>query len=285
MMEKELHADDIFATATLSILLDGGIKIIRTRDEALISKADFVLDVGGVYDPSINRFDHHQSGGAGSRANNVPYASFGLVWKTYGEKVCGGNKVIAERIDARLVQAIDAGDNGINLFDLKTDVVPYLLQDMVFAYRPSWKEEPEYDKPFLELVKIAEKIIKREIKQTGDAILSENLIKDAYDKSKDKRIIILDEYYPWNEVVTKYKEPLYVVFPKVGTWRVECVRKGIYSFENRKPLPRAWAGKRNIEMAEASGVPDAIFCHNGRFLAVAKSKEGAICLAEKALLA
>ena len=46
------HADDIFSAATLSILLDGKIKIIRTRDAEIISKADYVFDVGGEYDPS-----------------------------------------------------------------------------------------------------------------------------------------------------------------------------------------------------------------------------------------
>jgi len=38
-------------------------------------------------------------------------------------------------------------------------------------------------------------------------------------------------------------------------------------------------------LAKVTGVPDATFCHNGRFLAVAKSKEGALKLAEIALLA
>src|ERR1035437_8037366 len=83
------HADDIFATATLSLLLDGHIKVTRTRDENLIKSADYVYDVGGIYDPALNRFDHHQVGGAGKRDNGIPYAAFGLVWMQYGETVCG----------------------------------------------------------------------------------------------------------------------------------------------------------------------------------------------------
>jgi uncharacterized UPF0160 family protein len=79
------HADDIFATATLSLLLGGKVKVIRTRDEEIIRTGDYVYDVGGEYDASINRFDHHQKGGAGKRENGIPYAAFGLLWKTYGE--------------------------------------------------------------------------------------------------------------------------------------------------------------------------------------------------------
>ena len=37
------------------------------------------------------------------------------------------------------------------------------------------------------------------------------------------------------------------------------------------------------KLAEASGVADAVFCHNGRFICGAKSREGAVRLAEAAL--
>lgn len=33
---------------------------IRTRDPAVLDTCDVVVDVGGVYDPAKNRFDHHQ---------------------------------------------------------------------------------------------------------------------------------------------------------------------------------------------------------------------------------
>ncbi len=277
------HADDIFATATLAILLDNKIKVIRTRDEKIISKADFVYDVGGIDDAKTNHFDHHQIGGAGKRENGVPYASFGLVWKKYGETVCGSIEV-AKKIDTKLVQAIDANDNGVNLFNLVGETAPYTFQDIIFAYRPSWKEEPDYDKAFFELVILAKKILEREIKKMQDELEARTIVIKAYEKSEDKRIVIIDGSYPWGETLGSFSEPLYVVFPKTNTWRVECVRKEKYSFENRKSLPESWAGKRDKELVEITGIPDATFCHNGRFMAVANSKEGAIALANKALL-
>ncbi len=81
------HTDDVFACATLSLYFKKNnlkYKLIRTRDDNIIKKADYVFDVGGIYDPKIDRFDHHQYGGAGKRENNIPYASFGLVWKKFG---------------------------------------------------------------------------------------------------------------------------------------------------------------------------------------------------------
>lgn len=277
------HADDLFATAALSILNNGNIKIIRTRDEEWFKKGDYVYDVGGIYDSSINRFDHHQKGGAGERENGIPFASFGLVWKTYGEQICG-SKEIAKKTEEKLVYPIDANDNGINLFDVKGEVAPYTLQDILFSFRPSWKEEQDYDKFFIELVPIVVKIIAREIIRTRDELEADSFVEKAYSESKDKRVIILDGNYPWGETIDKYKEVLYIISMKSGLWRVEAARKEKYNFETRKPFPESWAGKRDDELVSVTGVSDATFCHNGRFLAVAKSKEGAIKLAEKALL-
>lgn len=278
------HADDIFATATLSILNNGNIKIIRTRDPEWFLKGDYVYDVGGIYNPKMNRFDHHQEGGAGSRQNGTPYSSFGLVWREYGEKICG-SKEVADKIEDRLVQSIDANDNGINIFEVKGGVVPYLIQDIFYNFRPSWKEEQNYDACFMKLIPFVIEILKREIIQTKDRIEAESMVREAYKNAEDKRIIFFNGTYPWFETINEYPEPLYVISKKGDTWRAEAVRKEKYKFETRKPFPVEWAGKRDEEMAKISGVSDAIFCHNGRFLIVAKSKEGIIELAQKALLA
>jgi uncharacterized UPF0160 family protein len=35
-------------------------EIIRTRDENVLKTCDIVVDVGGKYEPSSHRYDHHQ---------------------------------------------------------------------------------------------------------------------------------------------------------------------------------------------------------------------------------
>src|SRR3989338_11391159 len=98
------HSDDVFAVASLLALLEATpavSTVIRTRDEDLIRKADFVVDVGGIYDAEKNRFDHHQEGGAGKRLsarageNTIPYAAFGLVWLKFGGQIAGSETVAA----------------------------------------------------------------------------------------------------------------------------------------------------------------------------------------------
>ncbi len=105
------HADEICACAILSIIEDDRIKIIRSRDEHIAEKADYVLDVGGIYDHQKQRYDHHQNGGAGKRENGLEYATAGLVWKHYGKFLVKSDELF-NRIDEQLIQPIDMIDNG-----------------------------------------------------------------------------------------------------------------------------------------------------------------------------
>ena len=56
------HADEITACALLLHfdLIDRD-RIVRTRDPERLETCEFVCDVGGIFDPKIKRFDHHQS--------------------------------------------------------------------------------------------------------------------------------------------------------------------------------------------------------------------------------
>ena len=62
-----------------------------------------------------------------------------------------------------------------------------------------------------------------------------------------------------------------------------AVRDNPHQFKNRKDLPAEWAGLRDAELARVTGVADAVFCHRNRFMAVARTKEGAVALAKLAL--
>ena len=97
--------------------------------------------------------------------------------------------------------------------------------------------------------------------------------------------IVLDKKYPWEEIISGYPEPLFVVFPRIndGLWGAESVPAILYTFERRKEFPEAWGGFRDEELQKITGVPDAVFCHRARFMCVAKSQAGAIKLAQNAL--
>lgn len=285
------HTDDVFAVATLSLLLgDDTCEVVRTRDMEEIAKGDFVVDVGGEYSHEKKIYDHHQQGGAGTRENGIPYSSFGLVWKHYGEELCGTKRAV-EIIDKRLVAPVDASDNGLETYLINgKHLRPYILHNITDIFRPTWKELEEgrnYDEAFLEMVDVAKKIIIREIRAAQDIEEGEAIVEKIYQESEDKRIIVIDGHYPSEEVLMHHPEPLFVVKPdhqNGSSWKVKTVRDDpAASFTNRKDLPASWAGKKGAELAEVTGVSDAVFCHNKLFIAVAGSKEGALQLARIAV--
>lgn len=279
------HTDEVFACAVLSLLNSGKIEIIRSREKEVWATGDYVVDVGGEYDSARGRFDHHQEGGAGVRPNGIPYSSFGLVWKEFGEKI-SGSSYVARIIDERIVQPVDAGDNGFETFGVRGEVAPYILQDAISAFRPGWNESRTEDDGFFDAVPFAEKILAREIARTKTEEEGKKYAEESYAKAEDKRIIILEDHFPWYEALGTKPEPLFVVKPdrgNMGKWKIEAVRSDVHSFKNRKNLPNAWAGKMGDELAKISGVSDALFCHNKLFVAVAGSKEGALRLAQIAV--
>ncbi|MDQ8043764.1 MAG: MYG1 family protein [Solirubrobacteraceae bacterium] len=279
------HADEVFALATLR-LAHGAIGIIRTRDPEALALCDLRVDVGRKYDPSTGDFDHHQ-GDAGERANGIRYASFGLVWRELGPQVCG-SEAIAEELDNALVSPIDAGDNGQELIEPTFEgVSPYHLGRLVASYGPSW-DDPDRDAAeqagFGEALKLADGILQREIAAAQARARATGLVREAIIAAQDARIIEFDRGLPWKSVVMKEApDALVVIYPRTNDWGVQAVPADTGSFDNRKDLPEAWAGLEGEELQAATGVDDAVFCHVGRFMAVAGSREGALRLAKLAV--
>lgn len=284
------HADDVFGVAALLLLLgEDRAEVIRSRDQAVIDSGEYVLDVGFVYDEATNRFDHHQKEGVGTRADGTPYASFGLIWKKFGEKLCESSEV-ADRIDERLVRQIDAYDNGVKTFSLDANnISPFLLQDVVSVFEPMWGENRSNDEGFFEAVEIAKKILQRLIVSEKGEIEIQKIVKGAYEKADDKRLIVFEESFIADRAriamfLGAFSDTLYFIRKhEGGRWQLVCVVDPPMYYNNRKLLPATWRGKHEAELAATTGVPDAYFCHRDGFMAVADSKEGAITLAQLAL--
>lgn len=282
------HADDVFAVATVILSLPSDIpyEIKRTRDKAVIAEADYVVDVGGVYDPKNNRFDHHQEEGAGVRENKIPYASFGLVWKKFGVALTS-SEVVARALEEKIVMPIDALDNGFELNQSSVSGIrPYTISDYLYSY---WTDEDTnpvvLDRIFARVVSMARDLLRREMDKSVRIAKDEEKVIGAYLESKDKRIIILDAHLAWGRVLVEKPEPLIVVYPALDgiRWHAKTVALKKDSFSRRVLFPETWAGKTDKELQKLTGVSDAYFCHRGRFLAVSGSKEGALALAKKAI--
>lgn len=274
------HADDVFSIAVLKHLYPS-FNLVRTRDKALMDSADIVIDVGGQYDPDAGRFDHHQRGGAGERENGIPYSSFGLVWQKYGLALCDNNQAVADRVDAGLVSTIDAIDCG-HVEGVQQGIS---LSQTISMYNPTWEESPEFDKCFDEAVEFASRVLTRFIASASGSVNAKAIVAKAIESAEDPRVIVLEKYTPWKKTVhILSSEALYMVYPShSGQWILQTVPVEPGSFEDRKSLPKAWAGLSDEDFQAKTGLDDAVFCHNGLFIAGTKSFESTMKLAEVAL--
>jgi uncharacterized UPF0160 family protein len=274
------HADDVFSVAALKSIFSS-FTLIRTRDLAVIAKADIVIDVGGEYDPQTDRFDHHQRGGAGERENGIPYSSFGLMWQKYGLAICNNNQAVANALDAGLVSTIDAIDCG----HVKGVPEGISLSQTISMFNPTWQEDTHFDTCFDEAVDFASRVLTRFIAAANGGISAKTFVATAIDNAQDPRVIVLEKYTPWKKTVHALSDKaLYMIYPSgTGQWRIQTVPVEPGSFEDRRPLPKEWAGLSDIALQDETGIDDAMFCHNGLFIAGAESFESTMKMASLAL--
>jgi uncharacterized UPF0160 family protein len=278
--DGNFHADDVFSIAALKSIFPG-FNLIRTRDLAVIAKADIVIDVGGEYDADAGRFDHHQRGGAGARENGIPYSSFGLIWQKYGLALCQNNQEVANAVDDGLVSIIDAIDCG----HVEGVAQGISLSQTISMFNPTWQEDGDFDACFNEAVDFARRILARFIASADGGISAKVIVAKAIENAEDPRVIVLEKYTPWKRTVHALStEALYMVYPsQSGQWRIQTVPVEPGSFEDRKSLPQAWAGLSGKALQEVTGIDDAMFCHNGLFIAGAETFANTMKMAAIAL--
>lgn len=289
------HADDVTAYAILKeVLTKRGETwtLERSRDPEIIAAGDIVFDVGDVYNPATNRYDHHQRGRAGARENGVLYASTGLIWKHFGKEICS-NETVWSQIDKGIISELDAVDNGQNyvgklLFE-DTGYTSLAIHVANFeTHTPDEEANPVILKEQFEAAsEFMRGILTRAI--TACEIL-EKAFQDAsaiYKNSEDKQVIIFNKNYsrPTWKRLAEYLEPIFAVYYKKesGYWKVEAIPLTPIVMDSRKLAPDAWRGLNGEELQKASGIPDATFCHSSGFLFGAVSLDNALKMARMAL--
>lgn len=283
----KFHADDIFSTVIMSTVMDD-LKVIRLLEIPEGQENKLIFDIGA------GEFDHHQKGGNGERENGIKYAAFGLLWKKFGKdylKKIGANLELIDlawnRLDVEFVQFIDSIDNGQLNFD-KIEIPVVTISDVLNDYNPTWNEESDYDKCFVEAVFVAENIWNKKVKSVLSKLEAKEFVEKAIEDSNGL-YIVLNQYMPYQDFVInslnpKAKDILYAVYPSNrGGYGIQAIQKNSNSFENRKPFPEAWAGLRDKDLQAVTGVQTARFCHNARFLCTTETLEDAIKIANLAI--
>lgn len=266
------HADDVLAVALVRTFVDPFARVIRTRDKAQLSGCDIVVDVGGEYDPDRRRFDHHQATYAG------PMSSAGMVLAWLVSK-----RVLTDEFGAllrdRVVDYIDAVDTGRRAPDLD---VPCFAR-IVEAIGQGCDSPDEQLAAFERCVGIGCELIRGLEAGHARMVAARDVVRRAMEDAvvAGRSVLLLDRYVPWKPVYFamggEHHPTDYVLFPSEdATWKLVAIPPTQGQFEQKRPLPKSWAGLMGSDLEAATEVPGSIFCHKNRFIAVFASREGAI---------
>lgn len=236
LFSGHFHADEALAVSLLrSHPSYISAPLVRTRDPALLATCHTVVDVGGEYDPSRHRYDHHQRSFDHTfprRATKL--SSAGLVWLHFGRDIIAARtwftaeddavRLLWEKLYLEFIEAIDAHDNGISVYDgarLEAAGVEKRFRDggvsigaLVGDLNPSWNEplpqEPEKEGPKLEDERFdqATKLIGGAFERRMDYYIkawlpARSIVHKAYaERTKHDprgRLLVFDHPVPWRD--------------------------------------------------------------------------------------
>ena len=269
----KFHADDVFSSALL-LYLNPEIRIIRGN------KVPEDFD-GIVFDIGRGRYDHHQKDSR-IRENGIPYAAFGLLWEKLGPEILG--EELAQKFDESFVQPLDNNDNTGEKNELAT---------LIGNFNPTWDAQGGNDEAFFQAVSVAGMILENKFErylgnERADKRVEEILEEHqkaslSGEKSKEEaRILILPEFVPCQKRLSE-TDIAFVIFPSNrGGYCIQPQKKE-YSLNYKCSFPVEWLGLENEELAAATGLPSAGFCHKGGFLMTTGTLEDAVKACEISL--
>lgn len=282
------HGDEVFATVILAKVaeLQGKNVVLARTFKVPENLSDDVI----VYDIGGGALDHHQKGGNGIRANEVPYAACGLVWSEFGHLLTADSSnhgFVWRIVESMLIQGVDAVDNGsLPKMDYPARILS--VSSIISTFNPLWDSEEESDEAFLKAVSMAEIIFDNVLNSAKAKARAEEIVEEAIEKSEGG-VMVLNRFAPWQEFIfssenPKAKEILFVVFPSNrGGFNWQGVPECPGSFNVKKATPKKWWGLSVSDLQNVTGVATATFCHNNGFLGAADTLEDTIKMARLAV--
>lgn len=272
--DDKFHADELLAAALIIKLCPEDFVVLRTRAlPTNLTNNDWVVDVGG------GPYDHHEKDRE-TYKNGVKKASCGKV----AEVLLREDPKTLEKLQRMLLWAVEAQDNGQNLQEL--DLPPSKL-GFVGSLLPPW-DAPQCQTSTCFTQALA--MVCTILESIFDHIMADDKAEVVLEALQDDEIVVLPKFIPWIAwAVEKWPKARFVVFPASSGKGFNAQAVPLTAvpgdFRNRGGFPKAWGGLRDTELAEVSGIPGAIFCHAGLWLAVWDTQDHAIEAAKAAIAA
>ncbi|XP_012172875.2 MYG1 exonuclease isoform X2 [Bombus terrestris] len=288
--------------------------IVRSRDMNILDTCDIVVDVGGEYNPSKHRYDHHMRDFNESISTvikkpgydwTMKLSSAGLIYCHFGHEIIkhlipqandSDVELIFKHIYDTLIKEVDGIDNGVLMFN--EEPVYRIVTDLssrVKYLNPEWNSKDiNVDSQFLKAVELTGQELVQHINYAAYVWLpARSIVQEAIDKrfevDPSGEIIELLQFVPWSqhlyaiEKEQNVQPPLKFVIFSSDNYRVRGIPVEPNSFVCRLSLPEPWGGLRDEKLVSVSGIKDAVFVHSKRFVGGHLTREGAITMARKAL--
>lgn len=276
--DGSFHADEVTACALLVVfnLVDKN-KIFRTRDLKVLAQYEFVCDVGGIYDPKIKRFDHHQSEYQG------PLSSAGMIL-AYLRDTHIIDVETYHFLNRSLILGVDAHDNGRSIQEVGSCSFSHVVSNFV---PPQYDASSELqDRCFFEAFAFVLGHLQRMLERWRYICSCKDVVADHM--KRQEKVLFFDQPIPWLEsffdLGGENHPALFIVMPSGGHWKLRGIPPSLEKrMEVRKPLPSEWAGLLDEDLKKVSGIPGAVFCHKGRFVSVWETKEDVLQALKKVL--
>ena len=288
------HADELLSSVVLTRLFPAA-RLVRTRAPEWIAPGTdrIIYDVGGAYDPDAGIFDHHQRG-APLRDDGQPFSSFGLIWRQFGRDYltafgvpAGDIEAVHGKFDTDFVLPVDLMDNGALSPSAAGQMAKLTLPTLLETLKPVFDDRaPDADdRAFHAALSIARTFVEATLAQGAAKLRAESVVRQAIELAGDGHVLELPMGMPFRPAIVKSGADhlLFVVHPRETDWCLTGIRRSSEGFELRADLPADWAGLTGKDLEAASGVTGATFCHNGRFIAAAKTREAALDMARIAV--
>ncbi|WP_040450169.1 MYG1 family protein [Hoeflea phototrophica] len=290
------HADELLSSVVLTRLFPAAA-LLRTREREWLEPAEgrIIFDVGGDYDASRQIYDHHQRPSP-LRDDGQPFSSFGLIWAHYGRDYLAALDVPGADLDAihsafdeEFVLPVDLLDNGAIQPSVAGPLAELTLPALLGSLKPVFDDTSPTadDDAFLAALPVARSFVEASVRNLAAKARARGVVLEAIAKAGASPILELPMGMPYLSVLNAADagHMMFMVAPRGEDWTLNGIKLSNDTFDQRADLPAAWAGLSDAALEAACGVKGAKFCHNGRFIAVASSREAIMEMAELAVKA
>lgn len=269
----KFHADDVLAWSLLCQFhpKSSDLNLTRTRDATIIEQADIVFDVGGIFNPTDCRFDHHQNEYQG------PLSSAGMVlkWLLDMEHI---DQTLFTALNETIVSYVDDVDNG----RIEEDKYVPCFCSLINLYNAAANTLEEFDQQFHLAAVMSKQIIQGIHQRIQAEQQNRELIISGMNNAASNNSVLIEfpHHVSWkstyfaNDGVNHPTE--FIMYPTMyNTWQISAIPPTEHSFAQKRSFPKEWAGLRDDALSQVTGVP-SVFCHKNRFIAVFHTREAAL---------